>query len=95
MAKKKKTAAVKAKLETTAEWRAVAEGINQGTIGDACIIRAQERDLTDLAVRIRGEHEAVCRSARQTLQHALATGDLLLEAKARSIAWPPIAGGSA
>lgn len=37
--------------------------------------------LADLAVRIRSEHEAVFDSARQTLQHALNAGELLIEAK--------------
>jgi len=39
------------------------------------------RSLADLAAHIRSEHEAVCHSARQTLQHAIKAGDLLLQAK--------------
>jgi Protein of unknown function (DUF3102) len=39
------------------------------------------RSLADLAACIRSEHEAVCQSARQTLQHAIKAGELLLEAK--------------
>jgi hypothetical protein len=38
-------------------------------------------EFTDLATRIRSEHEAVRQSARQTLHHALKAGELLLEAK--------------
>jgi hypothetical protein len=37
--------------------------------------------LADLAAHIRSEHEAVCQSARQTLQHAIKAGELLLQAK--------------
>jgi hypothetical protein len=42
----------------------------------------QEHALADLAARIRSAHEAARLSARQTIQHALAAGELLLEAKA-------------
>jgi hypothetical protein len=37
--------------------------------------------LTDLAFRIKAEHEASSESARRSLVHAMAAGDLLLEAK--------------
>ena len=43
--------------------------------------KAAAKQLSDLIVRIRNEHAAVYCSARQTLQHALILGDLLIEAK--------------
>jgi hypothetical protein len=39
--------------------------------------------LTDLAARIRSEHDAATGAMRRTLEHAMAAGDLLLEAKAQ------------
>jgi hypothetical protein len=44
---------------------------------------ALSNSLTDLAFRIRAEHEAVAGAIRQTLTHAMAAGDLLIEAKAQ------------
>jgi hypothetical protein len=43
--------------------------------------KLSKHSLADLAARIKAEHHAVGLSARQTLRHALAAGDLLLEAK--------------
>jgi hypothetical protein len=38
-------------------------------------------ELTDLAARIRAEHEGVCTALRHSLQRALKCGDLLVQAK--------------
>ena len=51
------------------------------------LLRASAQDisansLTDLAARIRAEHEAVCASARATVIHAFNAGAYLLAAKA-------------
>jgi hypothetical protein len=42
---------------------------------------ALSNSLADLAARIRGEHEAASMALRRTVEHAMAAGDLLLEAK--------------
>jgi len=38
--------------------------------------------LADLAARIRSEHEAHTVAMRRSLEHAIAAGELLIEAKA-------------
>jgi len=38
--------------------------------------------LADLAARIRSEHEAHTVAMRRSLEHAMAAGELLIEAKA-------------
>ena len=42
----------------------------------------ESNSLADLAARIRAEHEATSLALRRTVEHAMAAGDLLLEAKA-------------
>ena len=42
-----------------------------------------DNSLPDLAARIRAEHEAVSAHFANALEHAVAAGDLLIEAKAR------------
>jgi hypothetical protein len=42
---------------------------------------ALSNSLADLAARIRKEHEAASIAMRRTVEHAMAAGDLLLEAK--------------
>jgi hypothetical protein len=44
---------------------------------------ARSNSLTDLAARIKIEHEAACGALKQGLEHAVAAGKLLLEAKAQ------------
>src|SRR5437660_94580 len=39
--------------------------------------------LAELAARIRAEHEATADSLKRSVEHAMAAGDLLLEAKAQ------------
>jgi nucleotide-binding universal stress UspA family protein len=41
----------------------------------------QSNSLTDLAARIRAEHDAVGEALRNSVQHAIAAGELLIEAK--------------
>ncbi|HMF24415.1 MAG TPA: DUF3102 domain-containing protein [Pseudolabrys sp.] len=43
----------------------------------------RDRELTDLAQRIAVEHDAVAAALQSALQHAIATGELLIEAKAK------------
>jgi hypothetical protein len=43
----------------------------------------RSNSLADLAARIKAEHMAAAGALRRTLQHAMAAGDLLLEAKAQ------------
>jgi ribosome-associated translation inhibitor RaiA len=42
---------------------------------------SHSNSLTDLAARIRAEHEAAGAAVKRSVQHAMAAGDLLLEAK--------------
>lgn len=44
---------------------------------------ARSNSLVDLAARINVEHEAAGRALKRSLQHAVAAGDLLIEAKAQ------------
>lgn len=48
-------------------------------------LRAQAGDnsLADLAARIRAEHDAAAQSLRDSVRHAIAAGELLIEAKAQ------------
>src|SRR5215470_5652201 len=46
-------------------------------------IIARGPDLTDLALRIKAEHEAATVSFNAGLEHALACGQLLIEAKSK------------
>jgi len=41
----------------------------------------RSNSLTDLAHRIKAEHEAIKASLRESVQHAFAAGQLLIEAK--------------
>jgi hypothetical protein len=43
----------------------------------------RSNSLTDLAARIRIEHEATADSLRRSIEHAMTAGDLLIEAKAQ------------
>ena len=43
----------------------------------------RSNSLTDLAHRIRAEHEAVGAALKDGLAHAMAAGDILIEAKAQ------------
>jgi hypothetical protein len=43
----------------------------------------RSNSLTDLAARIKAEHEAVSAALKESVRHAIAAGELLLEAKAR------------
>jgi hypothetical protein len=43
----------------------------------------QSNSLTDLAARIRAEHEATATALKDSVMHAMAAGDLLIEAKAQ------------
>jgi hypothetical protein len=42
-----------------------------------------DNSLADLAARINAEHEAVCGALKRGLEHAIAAGKLLIEAKAQ------------
>ena len=44
---------------------------------------ARSNSLTDLAARIRIEHEATAAALQRRVMHAMAAGDLLIEAKAQ------------
>jgi hypothetical protein len=44
---------------------------------------AQSNSLVDLAARIRAFHEATAEGLRRSVEHAMAAGDLLIEAKAQ------------
>jgi len=44
---------------------------------------ARSNSLADLAARIRTEHEATAASLKSGLEHAMAAGDLLIEARAQ------------
>jgi hypothetical protein len=44
---------------------------------------AQSNSLTDLAARIKAEHEAVGDALKNSVRHAIAAGELLIEAKAQ------------
>ena len=41
----------------------------------------RSNSLTDLAARIKAEHEAVGTALKESVRHAIATGELLIEAK--------------
>ena len=43
--------------------------------------QAGSNSLPDLAARIRAEHEAVDQSLKSSVAHAMAAGDMLIEAK--------------
>jgi Protein of unknown function (DUF3102) len=45
--------------------------------------QAGDNSLPDLAARIKAEHEAATASLRDSVRHAIAAGELLIEAKAR------------
>jgi hypothetical protein len=47
------------------------------------ITPAQSNSLVDLAARIRNRHEAVAEALKHSVEHAMAAGDLLIEAKAQ------------
>jgi ABC-type uncharacterized transport system ATPase component len=53
------------------------------TPADARLQPALSNSLTDLAARIRAEHEATIIALGHSIQHAMAAGDLLIEAKAQ------------
>src|SRR5437016_6783694 len=44
---------------------------------------SRSNSLVDLAARIRAEHEATALSLKRGVEHAIAAGELLLEAKAQ------------
>jgi hypothetical protein len=48
---------------------------------DAIAPLAGDNSLTDLAARIRAEHEAVSKALKESVRHAIAAGELLVEAK--------------
>jgi hypothetical protein len=45
--------------------------------------QAGDNSLPDLAARIKAEHEAAAESLKDSVRHAIAAGELLIEAKAR------------
>ena len=47
----------------------------------------RSNSLTDLVARIRAEHQATADALKSSVEHAMAAGDLLIEAKAGA-AWP-------
>jgi hypothetical protein len=49
----------------------------------ATAAQAGDNSLPDLAARIKAEHEAAAASLRDSVRHAIAAGELLIEAKAR------------
>src|SRR5262245_41395033 len=56
----------------------------RGTTAMSAIIDiTTSNSLADLAARIRQEHEAVAHAVKRGLEHAVAAGNLLLEAKAQ------------
>ena len=44
---------------------------------------AGDNSLPDLAARIKAEHEAVSTALKESVAHAIAAGELLIEAKAQ------------
>jgi hypothetical protein len=44
---------------------------------------AGDNSLPDLAARIKAEHEAVSTALKESVRHAIAAGELLIEAKDR------------
>jgi Protein of unknown function (DUF3102) len=53
------------------------------TESDDLALLAGDNSLPDLAARIRVEHEAVSAALKESVRHAIAAGELLIEAKGR------------
>ncbi|MBO0737792.1 MAG: hypothetical protein J2P48_14660 [Alphaproteobacteria bacterium] len=56
---------------------------NPQPVRDGEISRNLSNSLAELAARIRCEHEAAGVAMRRSLEHAMAAGELLIEAKAQ------------